>query len=68
MFDWTQYFADWIVYQLLGLSNKNHFAAAINFFIFDTIKIFILLFIITIFMGIINSYFPIDKVRYALQK
>lgn len=68
MFNWTQYFADWIVYHLMGLSKENHFAAALNFFIFDTIKIFILLFFITILMGIINSYFPIDKVRYALQK
>lgn len=41
---------------------------ALNFFVFDTIKIFILLGFITIFMGIINSYFPIDKVRDFLTK
>jgi len=68
MFDWTQHFADWLTYTLLGLQKGNHFADALNFFVFDTIKIFILLFFITILMGIINSYFPIEKVRYALQK
>lgn len=68
MFNWTQHIADWVVYHLLGLSKGNHLAAAFNFFIFDTIKIFILLFFMTILMGAINSYFPIDKVRYALQK
>lgn len=68
MFNWTQHIADWVVYHLLGLSKGNHLAAAFNFFIFDTIKIFILLFFMTISMGTINSYFPIDKVRYALQK
>ena len=68
MFNWTQHIADWVVYHLLGLSKGNHLAAAFNSFIFDTIKIFILLFFMTILMGAINSYFPIDKVRYALQK
>lgn len=68
MFNWTQHIADWVVYHILGLSKGNHLAAAFNFFIFDTIKIFILLFFMTISMGTINSYFPIDKVRYALQK
>ncbi|CAM3523476.1 permease [Flavobacterium saliperosum S13] len=68
MFDWTQNFADWLTYTLFGLAKGNHFADALNFFVFDTIKIFILLFFMSILMGIINSYFPIDKVRYALQK
>jgi uncharacterized protein len=68
MFDWTQNLADWIVYVLLGQAQGSKLGDALNFFIFDTIKIFILLFFITIIMGVINSYFPIEKVRYALQK
>lgn len=68
MFDWTQQLADWFTYNLLGLVKGNHFADALNFFVFDTIKIFILLFFMSILMGIVNSYFPIEKVRYALQK
>jgi uncharacterized membrane protein YraQ (UPF0718 family) len=68
MFDWTQKLADWIVYSFLGVSQGNKLGDALDFFIFDTIKIFILLFFITTIMGVINSYFPIEKVRYALQK
>jgi uncharacterized membrane protein YraQ (UPF0718 family) len=68
MFEWTQIFSDWLTYDLLGLIKGNHLADALNFFVYDTIKIFILLFFISILMGIINSYFPIEKVRFALQK
>ena len=68
MFDWLQHFADWLIYNLLGLTIGSKLGGALNFFVFDTIKIFILLGFITILMGIINSYFPIDKVRNFLTK
>lgn len=68
MFDWTQNLADWIVYSLFGIAKGSKLGDTLDFFIFDTIKIFILLFFITTIMGVINSYFPIEKVRYALQK
>ena len=63
MFDWLKYFADWIVYNVFGLTYGSKLGDALNFFVFDTIKIFILLGFVTLFMGIINSYFPIEKVR-----
>ncbi len=68
MFDWLQQIVDWFIYTLLGLTHGSKFADALNFFVFDTIKIFILLAIITVIMGVINSYFPIDKVRNFLTK
>lgn len=68
MFDWTQQFADWLIYSLFDIAKGSKLGDALNFFVFDTIKIFILLFFITIIMGFINSYFPIEKVRFALQK
>ncbi len=68
MFDWTQKLADWIVYNLFGIVQGSKLGDALDFFIFDSIKIFILLFFITTIMGVINSYFPIEKVRFALQK
>lgn len=68
MFSPIQFFSDWIVFRVFGLDKGNKFADAFNFFIFDSLKIFILLFFITILMGIINSYFPIEKVRVSLQK
>lgn len=68
MFDWLQYIVDWLIYSVFSLTHGSKIGDALNFFVFDTIKIFILLGLITILMGIINSYFPIDKVRNFLTK
>jgi len=68
MFDWLQNIANWFVYDVLNLSKGKHLAEALNFFIYDTTKILILLFIVIFFMGIVNSYFPIDKVKNYLSR
>ncbi len=68
MFDWLQHIADWLIYSVFNLTHGSKIGDALNFFVFDTIKIFILLGFITILMGIINSYFPIEKVRNFLTK
>ncbi len=68
MFDWVQHLADWLIYGLFHLEKGSKVGDALNFFVFDTIKIFLLLFVVTFVMGIINSYFPIDKVRNFLTK
>jgi len=68
MFDWIQYSADYLVYNLLGLSPSAHLAEALNFFIYDSVKILLLLLVIIFLMGIVNSYFPIDKVRNYLSR
>ena len=68
MFDWLQHIVDWLIYTVFGLAHDTKIGDALNFFVYDTIKIFILLGFITILMGIINSYFPIDRVRNFLTK
>ncbi|MCB9310441.1 MAG: permease [Lewinellaceae bacterium] len=68
MFDWLQSLADWLVYDTFRMAHGKHLAEALNFFIFDSIKIFILLFLVIFFMGILNSYFPIEKVRNFLSR
>jgi uncharacterized membrane protein YraQ (UPF0718 family) len=68
MFDWLQNFADWLIYSLFGISAKTHLGEALNFFVNDTIKIAILLFLITILMGVVNSYFPVEKIRNYLSR
>lgn len=68
MFDWLQHIVDWLIYSVFSLTHGSKIGDALNFFVFDTIKIFILLGFITILMGVINSYFPIDKVRNFLTK
>jgi len=68
MFDWIQNLADWFVYDVLNLTKEQHLAEALNFFIYDTTKILILLFVVVFFMGIVNSYFPVDKVKNYLSR
>jgi len=68
MFDWIQNIADWFVFEVLHLEKGKHLAEALNFFIYDTTKILLLLFVIIFFMGIVNSYFPVDKVRNFLSR
>ncbi len=68
MFNWTQKLADWFVFDILKLSTEKSFSNTLNFFIYDSIKILILLTIIIFLMGIINSYFPIDKIRNFLSR
>lgn len=61
-------FADWITYFILGLAPKTIFAEAVNFFIFDTIKIFILLAVIIFIVSIIRSFLPPEKIRNILSR
>ena len=62
-----QQFADRLVYGIMGLDSASPLGTAINFFFYDTIKILILLFFISVLMGIINAYFPIERLRNYLQ-
>lgn len=68
MFDWLQYIADWLVFDIFGLEAESKLSEALNFFIYDATKILLLLFVIIFLMGIVNSYFPIDKVRNYLSR
>lgn len=68
MFTPIQIFADWLVYSILGIVKESKLGSALNFFVFDTIKIFILLLLIIYAITIIRSYFPPEKTRKILAK
>lgn len=61
-----QKFADWLVYDIFGLKDTTPIGEAVNFFLYDSIKILVLLFFISLIMGIINAYFPIERLRNYL--
>ena len=56
-------FADWLIYGLFGLSESTHWGAALHFFVYETVKIGALLLIVTHLMGLLNAYFPVERVR-----
>lgn len=61
-------FADWISYTVFNLTPKTISGEAINFFIYDTIKIFILLSVIIFTVSIIRSFLPPKKIRHILSR
>ncbi|QFZ54619.1 permease [Oceanihabitans sp. IOP_32] len=68
MFDWLQNFADWLIYSIFEIGAETKFGTALNFFVYDTLKILILLFFIVFLMGIVNAYFPIERLKNYLNK
>jgi len=59
-------FADYIVFDLLSLKPGSHLGEALDFFIYDTIKIFLLLAGIIFVVAIIRSQFPPEKTKQIL--
>lgn len=68
MFDWIQSFVDWLIYSIINLDAGSNLGTALNFFVYDTLKILILLFIIVFVMGFVNAYFPVERLRDFLNK
>lgn len=68
MFSGWEIFTKYLVYNLFGMPESSQWASALQFFIFDTVKIFILLSIIIFAITYIRSYFPPEKTRAILAK
>ena len=54
---------DYFTYTLLGLDPASQLGSALNFFIYDTIKIFLLLSVMIFAISYIRSYIPPHKVK-----
>ena len=63
-----QLLANVISYGWIGLTEGSYWGSAVNFFIYDTIKIGILLLLINYLMAIIRYYFPMERARDILSK
>ena len=67
MFDWWEKAVDTLVYGVLALEKSSSIGGAVHFFIYDTIKIYILLVLIIFVISFLRTYFNTDKVRVYLQ-
>lgn len=61
-----QLFADWVTYNVFGIAKDTLLASAINFFIFDTVKIFLLLTVIIFAISMIRTFLPPERTRRIL--
>jgi len=59
-------FADYIVFTLLKMVPGTHLGEALSFFIYDTLKIFLLLTTIIYVVAIIRTSFPPERTKRIL--
>ncbi len=60
---------DRLTYSVLGLDPRSKLGAGINFFIYDSIKIILLLFVMIWVIGLLRSFLPRHKVKdWIIQK
>jgi len=60
--------ADWFVFSIFFIAPHTLLAEAVNFFIYDTIKIFILLSVIIFAVSVVRSFLPPEKIRFILSR
>ena len=63
-----KFFADYITSKLFGLLPESYAGAAVNFFIYDTVKIFILLGVIIFIVSTLRTFVPPEKVKRILSR
>jgi len=54
---------DWLTYSLLKLDPQSKWAGTLNFFIYDSIKILLLLFFLISIIGVLRSYLSVTKAK-----
>jgi len=63
MQDYLQMFADWVTYSVLGLVQGTPLASSVNFFIYDSIKVTLMLAVIVFAVAIVRTYITPQKVK-----
>ena len=61
-----KHLVDWLIFDKVGLVPKTHVGEAVDFFVYDIIKIFLLLVFIVYGVAIIRSFFPPERARKIL--
>ena len=63
MQDYLQLFADWLTYSIMGLVQGSPLASSVNFFIYDTIKVTLLLAVIVFAVAVVRTFITPQKVK-----
>lgn len=59
-------FSRWFTYSLIGLTEGSHLGDAIQFFVYDTPKVLMLLVLVVFLVGILRSFVTVDWTRKVL--
>lgn len=65
-----QQFADWLIYSTLNFDSASKLGSSVNFFVYDTIKIYLLVLVIITGIAFIRTFLPPHKIKklFAKQK
>jgi uncharacterized membrane protein YraQ (UPF0718 family) len=58
-----QLLADWITYRIINLGPESHLGTSVNFFVYDSVKMLLLLLVINYLMAVFRYYLSIEKLR-----
>lgn len=61
--DILQLFADWVTYSLLGIAQGTPLASAVNFFVYDTIWVSLLLAVVVFVVAIVRTFVTPRRVK-----
>ncbi|MFH1284526.1 MAG: permease [Candidatus Peregrinibacteria bacterium] len=63
-----KYIADFVTYNLFNLEAETQLASSINFFIYDVIRILLLIFLVVSFISFVRTFFAADKLKNLMKK
>ena len=61
-------FCDLLIYDWIGLDPETRFGSAVHFFLYDTIKIFLLLAVMIFIIGVVRTWLPESKLKKWMGK
>jgi len=64
--DWLSRIFKWLVDDVFGLPTAERIGGSLHFFLYDTVKIFILLSVLIFVISYVQSYFPPERTRRIL--
>jgi hypothetical protein len=64
----VQWLADWLIYSIFNVVEGTSLGNTLNFFVYDAIKIILLLAVVIFVVSFIRSYFPPEKTKKFLLK
>ena len=62
-----QLIVDWLTYSILKLDPSSRIGSSVNFFIYDSVKILLLLFVLIAVIGFLRSFISQQKIKYWIK-
>lgn len=63
-----QLFADWLIYSVFNFDSSTKLGSSLNFFVYDTVKIYFLVLVIVAVIAFIRTFLSPHKIKQVLNK